>query len=224
MRNLLFYLNPIHNILPVLFPFCLWGLWKRWRRDAFLVLAILTAYIPAILWHVIGFRFALAALPLLIAFAIWGMTDLAGRIPSTILRKWMYGIIITTFLVVHLSSICIYSYGQCNAWWDRTIGGIPANLHISMEGINGWMEARQFINQSLEMNGSIVVDDSVNRSTWEETKMFRSDIALTDGTLSICPMVRITQTKEPNDVVLFQTTSQPTTYVILDGACGEAGR
>jgi len=219
-RNFLYYLNPLHNILPVLLVLSLWGLAREGKRHAFLVLAMMAGSAFALIWWVKGIRFAFPGYPILLGFSAVGALDLWKR------RSWRAALVAVAVLTasLHAGALCVYTYGQCNAWFDRTIDHIPADLGLSSEGLYGISLARDFINAEVPQ-GSAVLVDSVNYWTWQ-SGVFRPDIHVVPSVKEGCaafakastarPVYQIEQGKTDLQP-LFETQSAPRTVVLLRG-------
>lgn len=228
LRNIWYYMNPLHNILPVLLLFSLYGLWREGRRQPLLVLGMLAGSALAAIWWVKGIRFVFPSLVILLGFAAAGVHELWQRFqqchPSTPLRMtwpsslritWLFPIlciVIVATVLVHGTALCLYTYGSCNAWFDRTIGGIPRNLGLSSEGLYGISLARDWIDANAP-NGANVLVASMNAATWKHG-VFRADLHVVESPGDACPVYEISQDPSPKGTILFATESEPRTWVI----------
>ena len=208
LRNLRYYFNPLHNVLPVLLGLALWGLALWGKRRPLLLLGMLAGIVFALVWWVKGIRFAFPAYPILLGFSAVGAPDLWNRVSW---RPILIGLAaLTVFL--HSGALCVYTYGQCNAWFDRTIGHIPPDLGLSSEGLYGISLARDYID-AFAPQGSAVLVSSINYWTWQ-TGVFRPDIHVVSHLKDRCPAYSIEQGK--TDLMpLYTTESAPVTTVVL---------
>jgi len=208
-RNFLYYLNPLHNILPVLLCFSLWGLWREGKRNALLVLGMMAGSAFALIWWVKGIRFAFPGYPILLGFATVAVLDLWQKRS----RRMIFVFVAVLTLALHTGALCVYAYGQCNAWFDQTVGHIPSDLGLSSEGLFGISLARDYINSEAPY-GSTVLVDSVNYWTWQ-SGVFRPDIRIVSSLKEQCPAFFIDQSVTSVGAALFQTKSAPITKVFL---------
>lgn len=209
VSNLFYYLNPLQNILPILLLLACYGVWKEGRRHVFLIVSIIAILLLTAIWWVQAMRFAFPAYPILIMFAAWVLYNFQFSIFNYQFTKVIIGLLI---VITHLGALCLYSSGACNALFDRTIGGIPANLGITSEGFYTWHQAQHFINAYAKDNANLYVIDTVKQQTLPS--VFRSDIHLTVDT-TICPYYEITAEPVATDDVLFTTKDAPHTSVVL---------
>ncbi|MDD5041371.1 MAG: glycosyltransferase family 39 protein [Candidatus Peribacteraceae bacterium] len=209
LRNVLYYTGPFHNVLPVLFMLGLCGTVRHVRRQPLLLLGMAAGIALALVWWVKGIRFAFPAYPIFLGFAAAEVRDL-----------WVHGryfrplVVLCAVLTVslHAGALCLYSYGACNAWFDRTIGHIPADLHISSEGLYGISVARDYIDQHAPQHATVLVGKP-NFFTWK-TGVFRSDLRVVADLEAGCPAYEIEQ-GQTNLTPLFVTQSKPKTMVLL---------
>jgi hypothetical protein len=206
LQNVRYYLNPLHNILPVLFLLSLYGLMRFGRGRSLLILGMLAGMALAFVWWVQGIRFAFPGYPILLGFAAAGAEDLWHRFRG-LHRLIALGAVFTLFL--HSAALCLYAYGACNAWVDRTINLVPSDLHISSEGLYAVGLARDFINADAP-EGAAVLVRSINAAVWQG--VFRSDLKIIDRLGAACPAYEIEQGERPSRV-LFTTDISPRTYV-----------
>lgn len=209
IRNVLYYTGPFHNVLPVLFVLGLVGVVRYGRRQPLLLLGMVAGGALALLWWVKGIRFAFPAYPIFLGFAAMELRDLWVRFRRA-RPLLLVGVALT--VVLHAGALCIYSYGACNALFDRTIDHVPADLHLSPEGLYGISVARDFIDQHAPQ-GAVVLVSSPNYSTWK-TGVFRPDLLVVSDLTEGCPAYEIEQ-GETNLSPLFVTQSQPKTMVLL---------
>ncbi len=203
LSNLRYYLNPVHNLFPFFFVFALPGLWVHARREKFLLLAMLAAWLVSSVWHVQGIRFFFPGFVILLYFSALGILDALRRFRGAL------PVILLAGVAVQSVSLCLYSYGACNAWFDRTIGLVPANMHLSSEGLYAWDLARRYLNQTAE-SGAVV-----RYETSEAEGLFRADLRPTNDPAA-CPAYRITQMPAPGIMPLFRTVEEPVTSVIRE--------
>jgi len=208
VRNIQYYFNPLHNILPVLFLLSIFGLIRFWRTHSILILGMLAGSALAFIWYVQGIRFAFPGYPILLGFAAAGTADLWNRFRA-MHRLVILGAIFTLFL--HGAALCLYAYGACNGWVDRTINLVPSDLHISSEGLYAISLARDFIDADAP-EGAAVLVRSGNAAVWRQG-VFRSDLKIVDRLGQACPAYEIEQGDRPTHV-LFTTDVSPKTYVI----------
>jgi 4-amino-4-deoxy-L-arabinose transferase-like glycosyltransferase len=209
--NVVYYANPIHNVFPFLFPFAVYGVVRYGRRYPFLVLSMLAAWLLTSIWWVQAIRFAFPGYPILLGFAALGVRDLwmaTGRWRPLIVTAMVGG-----FAAIQGLSFCLYTYGACNAAFDRMIGGVPANMRLSSEGFHTWSIARDWLNANVQSGGTVIVDDFLNEAVWQKG-VFRDDLrVLAEG--GACPRYRITQFPAAEERVLFTTEGVPLTSVVL---------
>lgn len=209
--NIVYYADPLKNILPILFLSSIYGIIRRRGRPLFLMGAMTAVWAIFLVWPVRNIRYLIPGYVILIGFGVVGLFDLvkrAGRFKIPIAAAIAAGLIST-----HALAACLYAYGACNAAFDRTIGGIPKNLGLASEGFYAWHLGRDYINKHAE-TGATVIDDSSVFSPG----MFRSDLRVMDDRTA-CPVYMITQKAGPREEVLFQTGDWPITYVVRTG-CG----
>jgi len=208
-KNVLYYGNPLHNILPVLLVLALWGLWCQGRKQPLLTLGFLAGIAFGLLWWVKGIRFAFPGYPILLGFSAIGAADMWKRFG---IARWLVVLMILFTIALHASALCVYTYGQCNAWVDRTVGIFPANMGLSSEGLYEFAQAKDYINANAPQ-GSAVIVTSMNYPTWK-TGLFRPDIRVVQSLSEACPAYEIVQNK-PVQEPLFTTDSAPLTHVVL---------
>lgn len=205
VSNIAYYLQPIHNVLPVLFPFVLVGLWREGKRQFFLILFMLASWSLALIWWNQGMRHVFPGYPILLGFAATGVCWLFMTLP----RVWKLPFALlfaTVFICVHATALCVYSYGQCNAWFDRTIGLIPARLGTTPEGIYSQLQAWRYINASVETGAIVRVDLPEDVIMFREH--FRSDIQLGTAETIACPYYDVVP-PSATGTVLYVTPSEP---------------
>lgn len=213
VSNLRFYGSPLHNVLPVLFFFSLYGLVRfHGTQKKFLLLSLASAWILTAFWPVQGIRFAFPGYPVLIGFAVWGMLDVYDRT-----NKWRipFAIAVTSGMAItHAGALCLYSLGACNAWYDRAVAIGPAYLGVSMEGMESWHEARTFINNNAPQGATVLVDSAIHERVWA-SGVFRDDITVTADTTKECNAYRIVSPSEnTEDSAMFTTFNQPALSVV----------
>jgi 4-amino-4-deoxy-L-arabinose transferase-like glycosyltransferase len=211
LENIRYYVNPLHNVLPILLVLSLYGLWRFGGRRPLLVLGMLAGMFFALLWWVKGMRFAFPGYPVLLGFAAAGVGDLWSRMKA--LRS-IFVVVAVCTVILHASVLCLYTYGACNAWFDQTIGHIPPDLGLSSEGLYGISLARDFINEHALRDAAVLVD-SVNTATWRNG-IFRDDLRIVRDLSEACPAYKIEQSVF-SSTPLFVTESSPKTGVVLRG-------
>ena len=203
--NLVYYLDPLKNILPILFLSSLYEIARRRGRPLFLTGAMASVWGIFLVWPVRNLRYLVPGYVILIGFGVAGLFDLtkrAGRFAIPVAAVVIAGLAASSALAA-----CLYTYGACNATFDRTIGGIPRNLGLASEGFYAWHLGREYINARAE-TGAIVIDASSVFSPG----MFRSDLRVTDDRAA-CPAYTITQRPTEGSNILFQTEDWPVTFV-----------
>lgn len=203
VANLWYYALPYHNIFALL-PFALIGLLLYGRTFLILTIGMIAVWAFTSFWWVQAIRFAFPGYVPFLAFAILGLLFLMRRFPL-----WMVWVpVIALVIVVQGLSLCLYTYGACNAWFDRTVGFVPKNIGLSTEGFHTWNQARDFLNSHIPHGSVVSVGDEV---VWN-TGIFRPDLVVkAEG----CPAYRITQWPEARDEILFATRDEPVTYATL---------
>lgn len=206
--NLRYYGSPLQNILPILFLFALYGLVRfRGKHKNFLLLSLAAAWVLTSVWPVQGIRFAFPGYPILFGFAAWGILDICNHA-----GKWRmpFAIAVTAGIAItHAGALCLYSLGECNAWYDREIALAPAYLGVSMEGFASWHEARMFINEHVAEGATVLVDNSVKERVWARG-VFRKDISVTADEEQWCDAYRIVSWEEgQGEAAAFITFNEP---------------
>jgi 4-amino-4-deoxy-L-arabinose transferase-like glycosyltransferase len=209
--NAVYYLNPLHNILPVLLLLSFYGLWRYARREAFLTVCMLAVWALTAVWWVQAMRFAFPGYVILLMFSAAAITDLRRRAGA-------WSLLVTAFLgfgiaVTHVPALCLYTYGECNAWYDAHLGGIPPNMGLTPEGFYAWHLARERFNVLADSGAVLVADDPLNGEVWK-TGVFRPDIRVQAAPTKACGYYRITQHPDASDQVLFTTFEAPATSVV----------
>lgn len=203
LSNIGYYALPYHNIFALL-PFAVLGLLVYGKQQLLLSIGMVAAWIFTSFWWVQAMRFAFPGYVSLLAFAVLGLLFLIRRFPSRVV--WIPVFFVIAF--IQGTSVCLYTYGACNAWFDRTIGLLPRDMKLSTEGFHTWNQARDFLNARAPKGATVAV-------RWEivfNTDIFRKDLqVVVDG----CPAYRITQRPEVRDEILFATDDRPVTYVTL---------
>jgi 4-amino-4-deoxy-L-arabinose transferase-like glycosyltransferase len=211
LSNSLYYLNPVHNIF-VLLPFALWGLWKFGRTHSVLVFAMLAAWLLTAIWWVQAIRFAFPGYPILLIFSVLGALDLLKRFPRRAML--LGGSAIVLFLLFQGFLLCIYTYGSCNAVFDRSVGWFPKNIGLSSEGFYTWGLARDYVDGHALSGSYVAVESAPEADLWQRG-VFRPDIRIAPAGVVQCPEYRISQQASGIGDVVFQTTDEPVTYVRL---------
>ena len=203
LSNSWYYTLPHHNVFA-LFPFALFGFLMYARKLPLLTAGIVVAEALTALWWVQAIRFAFPGYVPLLAFAVLGLLFLVHRFPFRML--WIP--ILTIVAAMQGFSLCLYTYGACNAWFDRTIGLLPRDMKLSTEGFYTWNQARDALNARAPKGATVQVGDEI---VWN-TGIFRSDLRIVaDG----CPAYRITQRPEAQEEIVSATRDVPVTYVTL---------
>ena len=205
-------LNPLHNLFPIFFVATFYGLVRFARQQSLLVLAILLGILPALLWVTQGMRFAFPVYPLLLGFAVAGMVDAWEQFPRVRTLPVILSFLLLT-VGMHAGAMCLYTYGACNAWFDRTIGIVPKNLGLSPEGVYTWERATEYLNKHAEQGAFVHVGRPENAIAWRQG-VFRADLTLT-AERTHCPAYAISRDPlQEGDEVLFTTEDLPRTYVV----------
>lgn len=213
LRNIVYYGNPIHNVFPFFFVFALYGLYRHARQQLFLVLAMLAGAMLSMIWWVQAIRFLFPAFVILLFFAVWGVGDVLSKAVSG-KRKAGIAFVIVCGVLVQSTSLCLYTYGECNAAFDRSVGILPKNMGLTPEGFYAWHLARNAINRIAEPGASVFYEFPE-----ESLGIFRSDLRITSDS-SVCSAYRITQRPAAGgEEILFQTDAWPVTSVVR-GECG----
>lgn len=216
--NLLYYANPLQNVLPLLLVFTLIGLVKGYREQKKLLLFVLGITSLSLVWHVQGMRFVLPAIPIMIIFGIHGFEILHSRTRTRIrIRLFFTTIIAVGILLSHGSALCLYTYGSCNGWFDtwhrRMLNWVlvPSDLGLTSEGMAERREALGWLNTYAREDASVIIDDPVLKTVWAQG-VFREDLTLTDDTSS-CPSYRIGREIREGEEAAYNTSPGPIEYV-----------
>lgn len=216
VSNILYYGNPFHNVFPALFPFALYGLWRFWRQELFFLLAFLVVELLTAVWWVQATRFAFPGFLIPFLFAVLGVRDALSHIrfvPPLLIATVLWGAV----MLSSAGTLCLYTYGACNAWFDRTVGLLPSNMGFSTEGFFTWDQARHVLNRIAPTGASVAAQGPVNARVWARG-VFRDDLhVLPDGEVS-CGVYAITQEVRESHRVLFTTADAPRTFVVV-GKC-----
>ncbi|MBI2636105.1 glycosyltransferase family 39 protein [Candidatus Peregrinibacteria bacterium] len=204
--NIVYYSDPLKNILPILFLSSLYWIIRRRGRPLFLTGAMSAVWAIFLVWPVRNIRYLIPGYVILIGFGVAGLFDLikrSGRFKIPVAAAIAAGLVST-----HALASCLYAYGACNAAFDRTIGGIQKNLGLASEGFYAWHLGRVYINKHAEAGATVIDDPSVF-----SPRMFRSDLRVTDDRTA-CPAYMITQQAELGKAVIFRTEDWPIIYVV----------
>ncbi len=204
-RNILYYANPIHNVFPALFPFAVYGLWGHARKMGFVVCAMLSLWVISSIWWVEAIRFFFPGYPFLLLFAVLGMRDAWRAFRS---HRFLIIVVCAGGIAMQLFSMCIYTYGACNAFFDRTVGIFPKNMGLTPEGFYAWGKARDALNALAESGAQVMV-----MRPDVERRHYRSDLKLIPDNRA-CPAYYIAQRREIAGQTVFETESWPKTYVV----------
>lgn len=207
-RNLTYYLQPIHNILPVLFACSLYGFWQHTRKHGTLLFVCMAPLLLTAIWWLQAIRFAFPVYPIWLGFAAVGLLEL--------LRMWHSRVVllvaVAAIVVSQMGMLCLYTYGSCNALLDRHITAIPADIGLTPEGFYAWHQAREWVNEHVPKFSLVQVDGKPAERIWSEAGVFRPDIRVTHE--AECQTYRITQ--HPDTEPLFTSDSAPHTSVVLN--------
>ncbi len=210
ISNIFYYGNPIHNILPFFLIFALYGLWKEWKKQIFLMMMMAGVLALTAIWWVQAMRFAFPGYVILMGFAAAGILHAYGQV-----GRWanifVVGCVII-FLGTHLPAICLYTYGQCNAAFDRTIGGLPKNLGLTSEGFYATTQARAYFNAHAETGALLLTEEPLGAIVMKEGGWYRPDIVIQEDSV-LCGAYRLTQRPYENEEILFSTKDAPVTVV-----------
>lgn len=208
--NALYYLDPFHNILPILMVAAAYGLVLEWRRQPVLILSIAGAWVLTAIWWVQAIRFAFPAYPILIGFSVVGLRHIQ-RIVS-LPRSIVLTLLTLGIVTSHAGALCLYTYGGCNSFVDRTIGILPKNMGLSSEGFFTWGRALDAANRLLPERAIVAVGDTTHLKV-EQQGFFREDLRLVETSSADCPYHRITQNPADGEEILFVTEDHPKTYL-----------
>lgn len=209
ISNIGFYIHPLRNLLPILLLCAVYGLWKHGRKQWFLVAVMLTAWVLTSFWWVRGMRFAFPGYPILMGFAVIGLLDVFRAFRRPAVAGALVGLIVCT----HLSALCLYSYGSCNARFDSAFGTIPSDLGLSSEGFYSWGLARDYVNEDAPEGAYINATSQLLVHVWQQG-VFRDDLQVVESIENLCPAVWI-NTEQEGGKVLFATKEAPVRYVHL---------
>lgn len=209
LRNIVYYVNPVHNIFPFLFPFALYGLWRYWQPQTYLLLGMLTIWLISAVWWVQAIRFFFPGYPILLGFAALGLRDL-----WVVSRRWTAALIaiIAIGIGIQAFSLCIYTYGSCNSWFDKHVGILPKAMGLSSEGIYTWKQGMDKLNTIAESGATVFVQYPWDAAVWQEDGVIRPDLHTTNDP-NVCPLYRVEASPLPGDVTLFATEDAPVSHV-----------
>ncbi len=175
LNSLLFYLNPVHNISPILFIFMLYGIMTTYKKNKLFVLSIFIFPLFYIAWSVNPrVRHMLALFPIFLYFSVIGFKRLLVRY-----RRFKV-LIITLFLVgilMNIGMFFVYTYGETNYVIDKYSDIIPKDLDLSSEDIYSISSCIRYINKNLS-DSSYIVAHELEKATWEGAGIFREDLIL----------------------------------------------
>ncbi|GEM_PF-4868675 len=177
--NVLFYINPLHNFMPVTFGFVCVGLFLYARQKIFLVQTAIAALAIALVWPVEVVRYGIPAYPFFIGFGAQALVD---WYQSNLRYKFVIGALGLLCLLGTTSfSFCAYNYGWCNAAMDRSavFSFLPPFLGITSERQHSMYEAIVYINKNALFNSSVYLSDPALAHGYAE-RVFRSDIRVTN--------------------------------------------
>lgn len=215
--NLKYYLHPFGNILPILFLFSLYGLYRE-RRQSFLIVFMIGVWSLFLIWPVLNIRYTFPGYIILLAFAMMGIAHAVRLIPRG--SKLILAAIVVGVIALDAFALCAYSYGSCNTLLDRSIPGFPKHLGFAVEGFYTWDQARDALNSLAEPGAEVTMLGPVNAVVFARDHVFREDLGMQPEGPSTCPSYRISQEVLPTEEVVFQTTDIPVTFVAKT-ACSE---
>ncbi len=210
LDNILYYINPLHNILPILLPAAILGIAIEWRRQQILLLSILCVWMLTSIWWVQAMRFAFPAYPILIGFSVVGLRRVFTWRPQYV--RFGLPALCCAILIVHFWSLCLYTYGGCNSNFDRIVGILPKDLGLTSEGFYTWGLARDSANAILPQN-AVFAAGGPDHVRAQKEGFFRRDIRIVEAGSAECPYYRITQKPRTNEEVLSVTKDRPLAYV-----------
>lgn len=205
----------MRNILPIPLLLSLYGMWRARHTHTFLIGAMLAIASLFAIWPVLNLRYLFPAYMLLLAFASLGAVEATRSIRRG--KILFMGTLLILILASNLFALCIYSYGACNAWFDRTVGGVlPKNMGLATEGFYTWDQARDWINAHAEPDAEVVVLGAANALAWGES-VFREDLNVVADRAAHCPAYEVSQNLESEGAVVFTTEDEPKTSVLRQG-------
>jgi 4-amino-4-deoxy-L-arabinose transferase-like glycosyltransferase len=208
-ENFLYYINPLHNVLPVFLLFGLYGLWMYGRKEKILTGAMLCLFIFPAFWWSLGIRHAFAGYTIFLMFAVLGISAVYQQVRY---KALFLTAVILALICTHVPTICIYSYGSCNAWVDRTIGIIPPYMGLTQEGLHSWEFGRQYINAHAESGSAVILPVATEAEAIRER--FRSDLFVETSTGSLhCPSYEIMQGVTQTSRMIVTAGVNPPTYI-----------
>lgn len=210
LDNLEYYLNPFHNILPVLLPAAIYGIFAEWKRQRILLLSLVCVWVLTAIWWVQAIRFAFPGYPILIGFSVAGLRRFFRHFPH--MRRIGVPVVLAAIIIVHAGSVCLYTYGACNSAFDRIVGIVPKDLGLSSEGFHAWGLARKSANAILPPD-AIYAPGGLDHVRVEKEGFFRKDIRIVESGSAECPYYRITQKPRVEEQILSVTADHPLTYV-----------
>lgn len=205
-ENTLFYLNPLHNVLPVLFVCLLVGLWNHWRGRMFLLWTAASAVVLTMIWTTLSMRFVFPAFPILLAFAAWGAVDIVTWFP----KQWRKtAVAMGVFLIVatHAGMLCLYTVSVCHVWFDQNIGLIPPVIPLTIEPRYSFAEAKMYLNETASAHAQILTKDILETISYERG-LFRSDLQVSHVPGRGCPVYHIDFVERIADPI-FVSKNQP---------------
>ena len=208
--SLKYYLHPFGNILPILFLFSLYGLYRE-RRQSFLIVFMIGVWSLFLIWPVLNIRYTFPGYIILLAFAFLGVQDLLRRFPRV--SGALVTLILASVIALDVFALCAYTYGSCNVILDRNLPGFPKHLGFASEGFYTWDQARDYLNAHAEPGAEVTMLGPVNAAVFARDHVFREDLGMQPEGPSICPSYRITQEMLPDEISIFQTVDVPVTYV-----------
>jgi hypothetical protein len=211
-ESVLYYLNPIHNFMPVLLLIVLWGLWRYGRAHPLLIVTMLSALVVTAVWPVHVLRYGVPLYPFALAFAAQALVDAYRRWP-----RWEWVAVLT---LVQLGSggfaLCLYAYGSCNVWFDRTIGGVPRDLHITAEGMHSWNDARSYVDANAQSGATVLIESPTTAAAFS-IGVFRKDLQVRTSAQG-CTYRIGEHHPTPGGIVVYASPDPPT-YVVERRDC-----
>lgn len=213
LKDLRFYTNPFHNILPILLLTAIWGFVRFWKKQFLLTLGIGAACALGMVWWVQGMRFIVPAFPLMLGFAFLGLDDIIKKLPKPLVGCAI-ALSILFIPASQAAALCLYTYGQCNAAFDRTVGWLAPDMGLTPEGFYSASLARDYANTHLGTGATLALN-----GTFPELHItdgvYRKDLKIIEDDGRACPAYRITQQPLPKETIIFTTEEAPRTSVVL---------
>ncbi len=125
------------------------------------------------------------------------------------------------FVTIHASALCLYTYGECNALVDRTVGWLPPDMGLTTEGFYAWYQAHEYVNVHAEPGSIVIAGDEIAIGALREG-FFRPDLRLRSDAGAECPVYIIAQLRDEAEraQAVFTTEYAPFTSVTRIGCPG----